>query len=78
MPTREEVRADEVEAAELGVSGVPFFVIDRRYGVAGAQARPRSCSEVLDTAWAEREPWGPPKRPPAAPDLSCDDDRCGM
>ncbi|SOD71911.1 predicted DsbA family dithiol-disulfide isomerase [Jatrophihabitans sp. GAS493] len=31
------VRADEAEAAELGVSGVPFFVIDRRYGISGAQ-----------------------------------------
>jgi predicted DsbA family dithiol-disulfide isomerase len=33
----DEVRADEREAAELGVSGVPFFVIDRKYGVSGAQ-----------------------------------------
>src|SRR5689334_14186556 len=31
------VRNDEVEAMELGVRGVPFFVIDRRYGVSGAQ-----------------------------------------
>ena len=30
-----EVRADEDEAQALGVSGVPFFVIDRRYGVSG-------------------------------------------
>ena len=32
------VRADEREAVALGARGVPFFVIDRRYGVAGAQA----------------------------------------
>lgn len=32
-----EVRADESTARELGISGVPFFVIDRRYGVSGAQ-----------------------------------------
>ncbi|MCK7621943.1 DsbA family oxidoreductase [Streptomyces sp. RS10V-4] len=32
-----EVRADERAAAELGATGVPFFVIDRRYGVSGAQ-----------------------------------------
>jgi predicted DsbA family dithiol-disulfide isomerase len=31
-----EVRADERDAAELGISGVPFFVIGR-YGVSGAQ-----------------------------------------
>jgi predicted DsbA family dithiol-disulfide isomerase len=31
-----EVRADEREAAALGITAVPFFVIDRRYGLAGA------------------------------------------
>jgi predicted DsbA family dithiol-disulfide isomerase len=33
----EAVRDDEAEAAALGVTGVPFFVIDRRFGIAGAQ-----------------------------------------
>ncbi len=33
----DEVRADEMLARQLGISGVPFFVIDRRYGVSGAQ-----------------------------------------
>jgi predicted DsbA family dithiol-disulfide isomerase len=32
-----EVRADTEEARRLGISGVPFFVIDRAYGVSGAQ-----------------------------------------
>jgi len=32
-----EVRADEREAAELGINAVPFFVIDRYYAVEGAQ-----------------------------------------
>jgi predicted DsbA family dithiol-disulfide isomerase len=32
-----EVSADIREAHEIGVTGVPFFVIDRRYGLAGAQ-----------------------------------------
>jgi predicted DsbA family dithiol-disulfide isomerase len=31
-----DVRADEREAAELGITAVPFFVIDRRFGLAGA------------------------------------------
>jgi len=31
------VVADERTARELGANGVPFFVIDRRYGVSGAQ-----------------------------------------
>lgn len=33
-----EVRADEQEARQLGVSGVPFFVFDRRFAVSGAQS----------------------------------------
>ncbi len=31
------VRADEAEATELGVTGVPFFVFDRKLAVGGAQ-----------------------------------------
>lgn len=31
------VTADIQEARALGVNGVPFFVIDRRYGISGAQ-----------------------------------------
>ncbi len=32
-----EVRADIEEARAIGVNGVPFFVLDRRYGISGAQ-----------------------------------------
>jgi predicted DsbA family dithiol-disulfide isomerase len=32
-----DVREDETLAAHLGIRGVPFFVIDRRLGVSGAQ-----------------------------------------
>ncbi len=32
-----DVEADIQEARQLGASGVPFFVLDRRYGVSGAQ-----------------------------------------
>jgi predicted DsbA family dithiol-disulfide isomerase len=32
-----DVRADIDEAHAIGVNGVPFFVIDRRYGLSGAQ-----------------------------------------
>ena len=33
----EEVRNDEREAARFGIRGVPFFLIDRKYAVSGAQ-----------------------------------------
>lgn len=32
-----EVRADESMAIEYGIQGVPFFVIDGKYGISGAQ-----------------------------------------
>ncbi len=32
-----EVRADEARAAELGISGVPFFVFNEKVGISGAQ-----------------------------------------
>jgi predicted DsbA family dithiol-disulfide isomerase len=31
------VRADELLAQQIGIQGVPFFVLNRRYGVSGAQ-----------------------------------------
>ena len=31
------VREDEDLARRIGIQGVPFFVLDRRYGVSGAQ-----------------------------------------
>jgi predicted DsbA family dithiol-disulfide isomerase len=33
----EAVREDEMLAQRIGIQGVPFFVLDRRYGVSGAQ-----------------------------------------
>jgi predicted DsbA family dithiol-disulfide isomerase len=34
----DEVHSDIAEAEALGVRGVPFFVLDRKYGVSGAQS----------------------------------------
>ncbi|GAA3800639.1 DsbA family oxidoreductase [Streptomyces chiangmaiensis] len=47
------VRADEREAAELGANGVPFFVLDRKYGVSGAQPA-GVFTQTLTQAWGER------------------------
>ncbi|MET9257030.1 DsbA family oxidoreductase [Streptomyces sp. NPDC048182] len=49
------VRADEREAAELGATGVPFFVLDRAYGVSGAQPA-EVFTRALTQAWGERAP----------------------
>jgi predicted DsbA family dithiol-disulfide isomerase len=48
----EAVATDEAMARVLGATGVPLFVIDRRYGISGAQP-PETIVEVLDQAWAQ-------------------------
>ena len=48
-----EVRADEAEAQALGIHGVPFFVLDRRLAVSGAQS-PQILLSALHQAWTER------------------------
>jgi predicted DsbA family dithiol-disulfide isomerase len=49
---RERVEADAREARELGASGVPFVVVDRRYVVSGAQPV-ETFRHVLDRAWRD-------------------------
>ncbi|MBC2866486.1 DsbA family oxidoreductase [Streptomyces mexicanus] len=51
----DDVRADEEEAARLGATGVPFFVLDRRYGVSGAQPT-EVFTQALTRAWADHSP----------------------
>jgi len=50
-----EVRADELDARQLGIGGVPFFVVDRRFGISGAQG-PDAILAVLNEAWANAHP----------------------
>ena len=33
----DDVKADITEAGQIGVQGVPFFVINRKYAISGAQ-----------------------------------------
>ena len=49
------VRADQAQARAFGISAVPFFVIDGKYGIAGAQP-PEVIVAALERAWSERSP----------------------
>ena len=49
------VAADVAQARAYGASGVPFFVVDRRYGVSGAQPS-EAFAQVLRQAWADSRP----------------------
>jgi predicted DsbA family dithiol-disulfide isomerase len=50
-----EVREDERTAARFGISAVPFFVVDRYYGIEGAQP-PEAILETLTRAAAPDTP----------------------
>lgn len=46
------VRADQAQAQAYGINGVPFFVIDGKYGVSGAQPAD-AFSEIIRQVWAD-------------------------
>ena len=49
-----EVLADRDMATQLGATGVPFFVVDMKYGISGAQPL-EAFVETINAAWNERE-----------------------
>ncbi len=65
-----EVRADERLARELGISGVPFFVMAGKVGVSGAQPA-ELLRDALAKAWSEQQV--------ALPDaVACGPDGCAI
>jgi predicted DsbA family dithiol-disulfide isomerase len=50
----EPVRAEEERALEIGITGVPFFVIDGRFAIPGAQDA-ETMLAVLNRAWEKRQ-----------------------
>jgi predicted DsbA family dithiol-disulfide isomerase len=50
-----EVREDEKEAAEIGINGVPFFVLGGKYAVSGAQPA-ELLLKAITQAWSEQQP----------------------
>ncbi|MEV7758376.1 DsbA family oxidoreductase [Microbacterium sp. NPDC089180] len=50
---RAAVRADQEQARQFGITGVPFFVIDGKYGVSGAQPV-EAFSQIARQVWGER------------------------
>lgn len=49
----DEVRKDLHEANEIGCSGVPFFVINRKYGISGAQ-EPGTFLKAMEKVWESK------------------------
>ena len=66
----EEVRDDEHTAGALRISGVPFFVVDRKFGASGAQP-PEVLADLLRRAWQARQ-----EAPVVVGGPSCGPDGC--
>ena len=50
----QEVRQDEMQAQSIGINGVPFFILNNKYAVSGAQS-PDVFLQALSQTWSEIE-----------------------
>ncbi len=69
----EDVRRHEKLGSQLGITGVPFFVINAKYAVSGAQPTDMFTS-ALNDIWAEEQPLqmiGDPTQGEQCADGSC-------
>jgi len=51
----DDVATDIAQARAYGATGVPFFVVDNKFGVSGAQPT-EFFAQLLDRAWSESHP----------------------
>jgi predicted DsbA family dithiol-disulfide isomerase len=58
----DDVRSDEQAAIDLGVTGVPHFVIAGKYSIPGAQDD-ETMLVILERAWAQTQPAAPTGAP---------------
>jgi len=70
----DEVRADEARADALGITGVPFFAVDGRFAIPGAQDS-ETIGLILERAWARRLPEAVNG---AAGSAACEGDTCAI
>jgi predicted DsbA family dithiol-disulfide isomerase len=52
---RAAVQSDFRQASSLGIQGVPFFVLENKYGISGAQPT-EVFGQALDQVWREANP----------------------
>ena len=74
-----QVAADIARAGQLGISGVPFFVLADKYGISGAQPA-EAFSQALNQVWDEVHPRVEPLKVPGLEGFSggqaCGPDGC--
>ncbi|MCA1058657.1 DsbA family oxidoreductase [Rossellomorea aquimaris] len=70
----QDVRMDEDEARQIGVQGVPFFVINRKYAISGAQPSDVFLNSI-QKVW-EEENQTSPLQPLGTEGMACDENGC--
>ncbi|WP_153723181.1 DsbA family oxidoreductase [Sporosarcina cascadiensis] len=73
---KDEVQTDIEEARQIGVQGVPFFVINRKYAISGAQSA-ETFAESLKKA-AKEESVQPSLKVLGEENLQCNDGSCDI
>lgn len=68
-----EVQQDIMEARNLGISGVPYYVLDGKYGISGAQPA-ETFQKALQQTYSERLV----SLTPESNDTFCDPDGCSI
>lgn len=76
-----DVRIDEAIAQQYGISGVPYFIINQKYAISGAQP-PETFANALQKVWEEEAAAAVPKFQDLsgtdAEDASCVDGNCAI
>ncbi|MBN2268922.1 MAG: DsbA family oxidoreductase [Acholeplasmataceae bacterium] len=71
----DEVYNQIQEARQIGVQGVPFFVLNRKYGISGAQQK-EYFTQALEQIWKEENPLEILQDQDDS--QACDHDECGI
>lgn len=71
------VQEDQAEAAKLQVQGVPFFVINRKYAISGAQPV-TAFADTLQKVWEEENKAAPLQQIDTGQGAVCTDDHCDI
>ncbi|MDO9629390.1 MAG: DsbA family oxidoreductase [Acholeplasmataceae bacterium] len=72
---KNQVKAEQTEARQIGVQGVPFFVLNRKYGISGAQQK-EYFVQALNQIWTEENPLQAFDNQDE--NASCDKEECGI
>jgi predicted DsbA family dithiol-disulfide isomerase len=72
---KDQVKEEQQEARQIGVQGVPFFVLNRKYGISGAQ-QTAYFKQALEQIWAEENPLQTLDHQDE--NQACDHDECGF